>query len=381
MWDYLPMESQNPEDRVAELERQLAEAKVAQLQRQLAEVKGAQLQQSHPEPDGRGDAVWDVRGLNPHGMPGSLDTRLADAPRKVPAGFRLAEVLPFRWWYVWVLFMVAVAPISLWLSYPVAVAPAAVLALVGIYAFQFRAARTRLALLTWGQVATVTGTTTLSRGTYYSGVTYRNAVMPVAHGWTVTRPPYSGPKTKTRVGYTLGDYQGELVVGGREYIDGVILADQRHPARARCVTSFAYDLDRDTDGNWVGAIRSRLKLGMACWVLIVVGWLALAGFAAAHAATAGKPMTAAPGGTVKVGGTNQSTTIACNDNKVTVSGITNTVTITGHCRSLTVSGSKNHITVDNADVIDASGTNNQIVYHSGAPQITKSGISNAVQQG
>lgn len=36
---------------------------------------------------------------------------------------------------------------------------------------------------------------------------------------------------------------------GREYIDGVILADQREPRRALCVTSFPYDLDRDGTGH------------------------------------------------------------------------------------------------------------------------------------
>jgi hypothetical protein len=38
---------------------------------------------------------------------------LAAAPRKVPAAYRVAEVQPFRWWYVWTLFMIGVAPIAL----------------------------------------------------------------------------------------------------------------------------------------------------------------------------------------------------------------------------------------------------------------------------
>ena len=64
----------------------------------------------------------------------------------------LDELLPFRWWYIFALFLVAIAPISLWVSVPAAVAPAAVAALVAVYTVQLRGARIRLALLKWGQV-------------------------------------------------------------------------------------------------------------------------------------------------------------------------------------------------------------------------------------
>jgi hypothetical protein len=214
----------------------------------------------------------------------------------VPAAYRVAEVLPFRWWYVWTLFMIGVAPIALWNTSPLAFAAAAVLTLLAIYGFQFRAAGKRLALIKWGQVATVTGTEMLSRGTYYSGTTWSNVYLPVAHGWTVTRQRWSGPSTKTRIRYTLNSYQGQLVVRGREYIDGVVLADQRNPARALCVTSFAYDLDRDESGNWIGKLRPRLQVGMACWLVIVAGWLALAALVATNAVAGGGATTSAPGG-------------------------------------------------------------------------------------
>ena len=62
----------------------------------------------------------------------------------------------------------------------------------------------------------------------------------------------------------------------REYIDGVVLADQRDPATALCVTAFPYDLVVDGSGNWVGALRPGLKLGMAVWLVVVLVWLALA---------------------------------------------------------------------------------------------------------
>jgi len=71
----------------------------------------------------------------------------------------------------------------------------------------------------------------------------------------------------------------------------------------------------------------------------------------------------------------------CNNNVVTVSGVSNTVVITGHCASVTVSGLNNVITVDATDTIDASGLNNQVTYHSGSPQVSKSGDGNVVQRG
>jgi hypothetical protein len=172
--------------------------------------------------------------------------------------------------------MVGIAPIAIWMYSPAAFAVVAVLTLLAIYGFQLRGTTKRFALLRWGQVARVTGTQILSQGTYYSGTTWHNAPLPVAHGWKVIRPLYSGPSTKTRIHYTVNGSEGELVVRGREYYDGVVLADPRKPARALCVTSFAYDLDRDESGNWIGRIRPRLKVGMAVWLIVVIGWLGLA---------------------------------------------------------------------------------------------------------
>ena len=133
-------------------------------------------------------------------------------------------MLAFRWWYVFALLIVGVAPIALWMSVPLASSVVAVAALVSIYAFNVQGAAKRFALLKWGQVATVTDTQIISRGTYYSGTTYSNVRLPVAHGWTVERSWYSGPSTKTRIRYKLNGSPGELVVKGREYIDGVVLA-------------------------------------------------------------------------------------------------------------------------------------------------------------
>jgi hypothetical protein len=315
----------------------------------------------------------------------AADVSLAPTPRKVPMAFRMAELLPFRWRYVWTLFTVAMAPIVLWIKLPMAFAAVAVLTLAGIYGAQLCGARTRIALLKWGRVATVTDIENLSRAAHYSGTTWYNVYLPVAHGWTVTRQRWSGPNTKTGIRYTLDGHQGNLVVRGREYVDGVILADQRNSARARCVTSFAYDLDRDKTGNWVGRLRPRLRAGMACWSIIVIGWLVLAGLATTGFRTdfAGSipPATVPRAGTLQVSGTNTTKTIPCNDGYLSVSGKANTITVTGHCTSVGVSGNGNHVTIDSTDAISASGTSNVVTYHWGSPRVANAGTSNTVRQG
>jgi hypothetical protein len=301
----------------------------------------------------------------------AADPGLMPPPRQVPMAFGLAELLPFRWWYVWTLFLVAVAPFAVWIQLPMAFAAIAVLTLAGIYAVQLWRARTRIGLLRWGRVATVTDAEILSRATYYNATTWYNVYFPVAHGWTVTRQRWSGPNTKTQVRYMLDGRQGRLVVHGREYVDGVILADDRNPARARCVTSFAYDLDRDAAGNWVGRLRPRLRVGMA---------LAATGFRT-DLIGGSPPATVPEAGTLQVSGTGTTKTIPCHGGYLSVSGMTNTITVTGHCISLDVSGNGNHVTVDSTDAVSTSGTSNVVTYHWGSPMIVNAGTSNIVRQG
>ena len=67
-----------------------------------------------------------------------------------------------------------------------------------------------------------------------------------------------------------------MILTEREYVDGVVLADQRNPSRAMCVTASPYDLVVDGSGNWVGTLRPGLKFGIAVWLVVVLAWLALA---------------------------------------------------------------------------------------------------------
>jgi hypothetical protein len=394
-WDYSLMDEETPETRIAELERQLAEQKrIAELERQLAEARAAAGAGATAPPQAAERVAEIMRLAASGGQAGSggqarfpatpVDTRLAEPPRRIPAVFYLAELLPFRWWYGFALFMVGGAAIALWMAVPLVFSVVAVLTLLGIYAFSFRGAAKRFALLKWGQVATVTDSQIISQGTYYSGTTYSNMRLPVARGWTVQRPWYSGPSTKTRIRYTLNGSPGELVVKGREYIDGVVLADSRSPARALCVTSFPYDLDRDESGNWIGNLGRGLQVGMAVWMIIVIVWLAAAavvGFATFGVGFGAYLLHTAvpPGGELTVDDMDTTKTIACNDGHLTVDSQSMTVTVTGHCVKLTVDGISNHVTVDSADAIDADGIDNVVIFHSGSPQINNDG--NKVERG
>lgn len=91
--------------------------------------------------------------------------------------------------------------------------------------------------------------------------------------------------------------------------------------------------------------------------------------------------TAPAGQPVIVSGINEIKTVACSGNTITISGISNNITITGHCGTVNVSGLQNVVTVDAVDVIDASGLNNKVTYHSGSPKISKAGSGNIVEQG
>jgi hypothetical protein len=202
-----------------------------------------------------------------------VDTNLAPPPRRVPWRFKVAA-FPWSWWTVWTMFMISVTPIALYIVLPISGAIAAAAGFVGIVIVRFVRNRTRLALLKWGAVATVVDTNVKSVGTYYSGVTYQNVRLAQAHGWQVDRRRYSGPGTTTEITYELNGQRHQLTLRGRDYDNGVILADTRRPERALCVSSFPYDLDRDSSGNWSGKLSRRVAIGSAFMTVLLGGWVA-----------------------------------------------------------------------------------------------------------
>ncbi|MBA0049004.1 DUF3060 domain-containing protein [Mycobacteroides sp. LB1] len=93
------------------------------------------------------------------------------------------------------------------------------------------------------------------------------------------------------------------------------------------------------------------------------------------------PTYAPPGSTFSVSGTHKQITVNCDDCSVNVSGVSNTVEVQGNCDTLTVSGVENAVTVETAREIRASGFDNKVTYHSGEPEVSKSGDRNTVEQG
>ncbi len=98
--------------------------------------------------------------------------------------------------------------------------------------------------------------------------------MAQAHGWQVERKWYSGPGTRRRSPTSSTAARNELILHGLPYDNGVILADTRQPEQALCVSSFAYDLDRDTAGDWIGKLPDRVVIGSVLMSVLLVAWAA-----------------------------------------------------------------------------------------------------------
>ncbi|WP_051574538.1 DUF3060 domain-containing protein [Mycobacterium sp. URHB0044] len=111
---------------------------------------------------------------------------------------------------------------------------------------------------------------------------------------------------------------------------------------------------------------------LALVIVLAVSWFAFAGSFGA---------TQMPhGGNLTIKGNGETKTIACNDGHLTVEGREMTVEVVGHCSRISVDGVIHHVTVDSADAIDVNGLRNTVIYHSGSPQISGS-AQNSVQQG
>jgi Protein of unknown function (DUF3060) len=92
-------------------------------------------------------------------------------------------------------------------------------------------------------------------------------------------------------------------------------------------------------------------------------------------------ITVGPGGNLTAEPSNGTVTFVCDRGDMTVGGNANSVYLAGHCAHLTVRGSHNKVVVDAADAIDTDGSGNQVVYHSGEPQISVAGSGNIVKKG
>jgi len=278
--------AETPEERVARLEAELAQAKAEALQKELAEARDKELAEARaeaagppapterqPQPEVERPAEPVRFGPVQFGKRSGPDTNLATVPRAVPASYRLVAI-PFSWWTLFALFLIAVTPIAVWIFVPVAAVITGAVTFVAVAFLSLQRSLRRLTLLKWGEVANIVRPDVLSTGTYFGGTTVQNMRMAQAHGWTVERRWYSGPVTKTRVHYELRGTQASLVVRGLPYDSGVILADSRDPWLALCVSSFPYDLERDPSGNWTGRVSPRAKLGSMVMIGLLLTWTA-----------------------------------------------------------------------------------------------------------
>lgn len=84
---------------------------------------------------------------------------------------------------------------------------------------------------------------------------------------------------------------------------------------------------------------------------------------------------------ISVAGVGRSETIDCTDRPASISGVDNEVVLTGHCGRVDVSGVNNSVIIDSADAIDVSGMANHVTFHSGNPELSKSGLDNTVERG
>jgi len=95
--------------------------------------------------------------------------------------------------------------------------------------------------------------------------------------------------------------------------------------------------------------------------------------AASQAGPGGAPLSVAGVGAVK--------SLVCDGNTVMISGASNSVTITGVCTTLLISGIGNTVVLDTATKIVASGFDNRVTYHLGAPEVVGADESNVIVRG
>jgi hypothetical protein len=192
---------------------------------------------------------------------------LAEPPRHVPMSYRLAT-FNLSVYELFILTMGFVTPLVVWIFLPEAIPGALILAVVLIAWFRGRRYATRIGMLKWGKVATVTNTDTLDKGTYYSGVTYSNMRKRTATGWDAKTIWYSGPAYKNKVDYSLDGATGSLTWRGLRYARGVILADSRKPSRAMEVSMFPYSVQPGPDGQLTGELSAWLWGGIISTLVI-----------------------------------------------------------------------------------------------------------------
>jgi hypothetical protein len=203
---------------------------------------------------------------------------LAEPPRHVPMSYRIAT-FNLSVYELFILVIGAVAPVAVWAFVPMAIPGALIVAVLVIAWFRGRRYVRRIGMLKWGKVATVTNNDVLSKGTYYSGLTYNNMRKRTATGWDAKTIWYSGPAYKNKADYTLDGATGSLEWRGLRYQQGIILADSRKPSRAMEVSMFPYSVKPGPDGQLTGGLSAWLWGGIISTLVIEATVVYLAAYA------------------------------------------------------------------------------------------------------
>jgi Protein of unknown function (DUF3060) len=398
------MDQDDPEKRIAELERELAEQKrIAELERQLAAAKAAAARHDHVgeqppafseaqpgvAPDAQ--ALLDALRTGEPSDPQTAQLREALARTAAAAGMTQAQ-LDDALQHAQVTVKTGHSVI-----YPGQVPPLDFGFLGGQPAFTgqapglaggagFRSQRRRGRLLGVNRVGTLVGVIGGAFGLCVGGAAALTAVFPSSALWT-SRIVCGGPNQLT---YNTSHYSYKPGQSGTSISFQCVGAAGTYDAGFFAITALQCLLVAFVLCAAVAVfalIRRLLRRPIRTGNVIaaaVVGLLTAAAVVAIAwrlSTFSGQPTQMASGGTMTVKGNGETKTIACNDGHLTVDGRAETVTVTGHCSTLTVDGVINHVTVDAVDTINADGVNNVVIFHSGSPQITDKGLKNTIHQG
>jgi hypothetical protein len=415
------MHEDDPEERIAELERQLAAQKrIAELERQLAEARATagenyaaeQPRQDADAPAGAGQDGPDeharryaqalLEGLRSGGTPGPDSpsgpemAQIREALARAAAGAGMSEAqirdalqhanITVKSGHA-VVYPEQGGPQDFSAASRVAPPPAFPREVTFSRQGQghFGRQQPRRTLSGAGAVGRIVGWAGGAIGICVSGSGLLTAVLPSSALWTSTivcGGPNQLMSNTSHYSYrpgSSGSYVSFQCVGG----DGAYDAD------FFAIMGLQTLLIALVVGAVVAAgvlIRNLLRRKpIRIWNAVIVGILVPLAAAAVIATqsqtlTSSNPIQMAKGGTLTVKGNGASKTVACNDGYLTVDGRDMTVTVTGHCVRLTVDGVISHVTVDSADEIKVDGVSNVVIFHSGSPDITSNG-QNKVRQG
>lgn len=378
------MESDDPEKRIADLERQVAEQKrIADLERQLAEAKAAAGQYDGAQQPPAGSAVsWGASGLDSPQMREAVSSAAAQAgmsQAQLDEALRHANVTIKSGRST---FYSGTGGGPQAFGQPAFSSTSFVQPGFGQPAFGQPPFGRRRSMNIGGLIGGVVGVL----GGCIGATAALTAVFPSTALWTssivcgapnqlminTSHYSYKPGQSGTNIGFQCLTDGGAtdasfLAIGGLQFLVVLLVFAG--------LAAIGYLLKRLRRGQGLKPVSTIVAGGLgllSVLVLVAFIWQAVG--------ASSSPIQMPKGGSLTVKGNGETKTIACNDGNLTVNGRDETVTVTGHCSSVSVDGVIHHVTIDSADTIDVDGVHNVVVYHSGSPKVTDNGM-NSVKQG